>query len=278
MPPPSKFATKTVLCCVSLLPIDLPSLIGAAVAGGFDAISVIPVILRRSEERFGFSLADMRKMIEDNGLFLSEIEAAGNWLAPAERGSRWRQKTSDEEFIELGHAMGARTLVATHFGPPRPEEEAAEAFARLCDMAAAADMNVALEFPAFATICDVQTAWQVARLADRPNAGILVDTWHHYRKGADDRALRGVPGSRVMAVQLADADAEMRGSAEEDVIFRKMPGEGDLNIPRAVGYLEDMGVTCPIGVEVWNKCLNQQGAEVAARRLGQSLRKVLRKE
>jgi sugar phosphate isomerase/epimerase len=276
MPPTAEApATATVLCCVSLLPIDFPSLIRAGLAGGFDAISVTPTILRRSQEQLGLRLADLRTMLDDSGLFLSEIEAAGNWLAPNESGYRWRQKTSDEKFVELGYALGARTLVAVYFGPPRPLEETAEGFARLCDMAAAAGMNVALEFPAFATICDVHTAWQVARLAGRPNAGVLIDTWHHYRKAADDEALRRVPGDRVLAVQLADADAVVKGPLEEDVAHRKLPGEGDLGIPGFLQHLREMDVRCPIGVEVWNKSLNDQGPEAAGRRLGEALRAAL---
>ena len=97
-----------------------------------------------------------------------------------------------------------------HFGAPAPLDVAGERFAALCDAAADRSLQVALEFPAFATIADLATAWDIVRLAHRPNAD-LIDLWHHRRGGNDDDALAAVDGNRVYSIQLSDAAALRSG-------------------------------------------------------------------
>ena len=60
------------------------------------------------------------------------------------------------------------------------------------------------------------TAWDVVHLADRSNAGTLVDLSHHRRGSNDDDALRAVNGSRVYSVQLSDG-RRLVGPPLEDV-------------------------------------------------------------
>jgi len=261
---------------MSMVPIGFRGLVEAAHSGGFDAVSVVSGVYRRGLRDEGLSLGDMTAILVDNGIWVSEIEAAGHWLTPPDdKPARWSQRSSDQELIELAASLGARTLVATHFGSPRGVPEAAAAFAALCDKAWAAHLQVALEFPAFATIMDVAGAWEVVRLADRANGGILLDTWHHYRGVGDDAALRAVPGDRILAVQLADGDTEVQGSLEDDVLLRRLPGLGSFDLRRLVGELDAMGVRAPVGIEVWDKDLLAMGPGVAARRLGDALRDIL---
>ena len=145
----------------------------------------------------------------------------------------------------------------------------------LCDAAADRGLQVALEFPAFATIADVATAWDVARLADRPNAGVLVDLWHHRRGGNDDEALRAVDGSRVYSVQLSDAAGDPVGPPLEDVMHRCLPGDGDFGVVEHLRTLDALGVRAPIGIEVFDEALLATGARHAAQRLAESLRAVV---
>ena len=77
----------------------------------------------------------------------------------------------------------------------------------------------------------VATAWEVVRLADRPNAGILLDLWHHRRGGNDDDALRSrrwQPGCSRSSSPTRSADPI--GPPLEDVIHRRLPGDGELGV------------------------------------------------
>jgi sugar phosphate isomerase/epimerase len=262
---------------MSMVPIGFRALVEAAAGAGFDAVSVTSGVYWRGVRDEGLSAADMRTILADNQIFVSEVEAAAHWLTgPEDTPGRWSHRTTDDELMSIAASLGARVLVAVHFGSARPVGQAAEAFAALCDQAAReGGLRVALEFPAFATINDVAAAWEIVRLADRVNGGILVDAWHHYRGSADDAALRSVPGDKVMAVQLADADREPRGSLEEDVLLRRLPGEGSFGIRRLMGELDAMGVRAPVGIEVWDEALLANGPGVAAKRLGDALRSSL---
>jgi sugar phosphate isomerase/epimerase len=272
----SALGSEIVLCAMSMVPIGLRDLADAAAAAGFDAITVVGSVYHRGRTRDGLSDADMRALLADRGLVVTDVESAGCWLSPPDAApERWRPRSSDDEMIRIAEALGARTLVATHFGTPTTAEAAADAFGRLCDKAAEADLQVSLEFPAMATIRDVAMAWDVVRLADRPNGGILVDIWHHRRSSNDDAALARVPPERITSLQLTDGAASPVGSLEEDVLVRGLPGEGDFGVVDLVRTLAAAGVTAPVGVETWDEQLLGQGPAAAASRLAESVRSVL---
>jgi sugar phosphate isomerase/epimerase len=262
-----------VLANVSVAGIRLAEVVAAAVSGGFDAISVLGRTRRRAL-RDGLTDADMRAMIGDHGLRVTDVEAAGDWLsAPPTDGPAWMDPIYGwEDFIDIAHQLGASTLVAVHFGTPRSLAEAADAFGRLCDRAADQGLRVALEFPAWATIGDVGRAWDVVRESGRDNAGLLVDFWHHRRGGNDDAALRRVPGNRIFSVQVSDAAATPVGPPQEDVLHRRLPGAGELDPAGFLRTLWEMGVTAPLGVEVYDADLVAQGPEVVGPRLYAALR------
>jgi sugar phosphate isomerase/epimerase len=268
--------SELVLCAMSMVPIGFADLVDAAAGAGFDAITVVGSVYHRGRTRDGLTDTDMRALLEDRGLAVTDVESAGCWLSgPEAAPERWRPRSSDEEMIRVASALGARTLVATHFGIPTTAEAAAGPFGRLCDMASDAGLQVSLEFPAMATIRDVATAWEVVRLADRPNGGILVDVWHHRRSTNDDAALAAVPPERITSIQLADGATDPAGSLEEDVLVRNLPGEGVFGVVEMVRAWMSAGVSAPVGVETWDEALLRQGPAVAAKRLAESLRGVL---
>jgi sugar phosphate isomerase/epimerase len=268
--------SEIVLCAMSMVPIGMRDLVDAAAAAGFDAVTVVGSVYHRARTRDGLSDADIRALLEDRGIVVTDVESAGTWLSPAaESPERRRPRAPDEEMIRIAEAVRARTLVATHFGPPATAEQAAGPFARLCDKAADAGLRVSLEFPAMATINDVATAWEIVRLADRPNAGILLDVWHHRRSSNDDSALAAVPAERITSIQLSDGAAEPVGTLEDDILVRGLPGEGDFAVVEMLRGLARAGVRAPVGVETWDEELLGRGHAVAARRLAEAVRSVL---
>lgn len=74
----------------------------------------------------------------------------------------------------------------------------------------------------------------------------------------------------MFGVQLADGDAELLGSLEEDVMHRRLPGSGDLHLAHLVAQLDGQGVRAPVGIEVWDEELLARGAHVAADELARS--------
>ena len=64
-------------------------------------------------------------------------------------------------------------------------DEAAEAFGRLCDRAAAHGLLVGIEWLPYTNIATAADAQAIVEAAGRPNGGYCADIWHHTR-GADD--------------------------------------------------------------------------------------------
>ncbi len=270
------FGSQLVLGAMSMVPIGFRDLVDAAAGAGFDAVSIVGSVYHRGRTRDGLSDADMRALLADRGIVVTDVESAGCWLSPPEEApERWRPRSSDDEMIRIATALGARGLVATHFGAPAPPEEAAGAFAQLCDRAAAVGVHVSLEFPAMATINDVATAWEIVRLAGRPNGGILVDVWHHRRSTNDDVALSAIPAEKITGLQLADGTAQPVGPLEDDVLLRQLPGDGAFGIVDLLRDFAQAGVTAPVGIEVWSEELLRHGPAVTATRLAEALRRVL---
>jgi sugar phosphate isomerase/epimerase len=272
-----RLGDRLVLCGVSFSTTSFRDLIDGAAAGSFQAVSVLARTHRRARAKEWLSDADMRQLLDDNGLAVTEMEAVGDWLAPYGRPARpWLEPVySLTECLDAGAALGAGTLVATHFGNVPSLEQAGEAFASVCDQSLGYGMDVSLEFVPFSGIKDVAMAWRIVELAGRANAGVLVDSWHHYRGGGDNDALSAVTGDRVLAVQLSDALVEPQGDLIDDVTHRLLPGEGALGVVELIQTLDKMGVDAPVGIEVFDASLLSLGPMTAGRRLGTALRDVL---
>src|SRR2546430_644472 len=81
--PPSwrRLGDDLVLCTGSVAPIPLEDVVPAAAEAGFDGISILARPHSRAR-RAGRTNRELFELIRDNGLFVSEIEAAGDWLGP----------------------------------------------------------------------------------------------------------------------------------------------------------------------------------------------------
>jgi sugar phosphate isomerase/epimerase len=268
--------TTLVLSNVSLLTVPLADAVTAAAEAGFDAVSVLARSHRYAVERAGFTTDGIRELAERSGVAITDVETVSDWLAPEPADvPRPTFVYPSDEMIELAAALGAPTLTALHSGPRPVLDDAAPAFARLCDRAASAGVQIALEFAAWMGIASLADAWDVVRAADRPNGGLLVDLWHHRRTSTDDELLRSIPPDRIFSVQVCDATAQPIGPLEEDVTHRMLPGRGELDVVGFLRTLGDMGVDAPIGIEVFDGALVADGAPHAARELHRVLREVV---
>ena len=133
-------------------------------------------------------------------------------------------------------------------------------------------MLVHLEFTPFSGIPDLATAWDVVRSADRPNGGLVFDTWHYFRGRRDDALLREIPGERIFAVQINDAAAQPQGRLVVDTWrFRRLPGDGDFDLPEVLEILAAKRGIGPPGIEVLSEDLWRDAPAEIGRRSGAAL-------
>jgi sugar phosphate isomerase/epimerase len=276
-------APGDLVLCSGTLPRDVtfPQRLEAAASAGFKGISLWgrDYAAARAE---GFTDADLQALLDDHGLAVAELDPAWWWLPGAEAIGASLVPHDDQQvfaydehdMFAIAEVVGARSLNAVDvFGGDWDIDDAAAAFAALCDRAAEHGLLVHLEFLPWSRIPDVTAAWEIARRADRPNGGIAIDAWHFVRSASTLPQLSAVPVERVLGIQLNDGPLD----PEPDLVTatlheRKLPGNGAFDLGSLLRALA--GSPAPIGVEVFSDELHALGATRAAERAAEATRRV----
>ena len=277
-------AGDTVLCSGTIRTgISFRERLAAARAGGFTAVSLWGRDYQGARDE-GLSDGDIRLLLADHGVSVAELDP-GWWWLPGASGIRIPPELDEERIFGFGEqelfgvaeSVGARSLNAVDvFGGSWSLDEAAAAFAGLCDRAADHGLLVHLEFLPWSRIPDLATAWQVVLAADRTNGGLMLDAWHYFRSGSDGSLLRSIPGASILAVQLCDAPAAPEPDPLHATLHtRLLPGQGELALPALLTDLRATGTDAPLGVEVFSDALHALPAQEAGRLAGLALRAVL---
>lgn len=211
----------------------------------------------------GLSDADLRAMLADNGLVVAEIDVLIGWGADDVAAAK--SAVHEARIYELVDAVGGAHHVTVTGDLSGPFERTVEKFAGVCDRAAEHDLLVALEFLPWTEVPDADTARSIIEATDRPNGGVLIDSWHHFRGAASDDQLRAVPAEMVIGIQFDDGRFDAEGTWLEQTFERDLPGEGQFDLPHFLTVLAEMGVTEPICVEVINSSLGAMTAAAAAK-------------
>jgi sugar phosphate isomerase/epimerase len=252
----------------------LPERIDAAVAGGFDRLSISPLDVAAAVAS-GSTIPDVGRGIRDEGLGIV-LDPVMGWHNDMP-GPGPYAAFQLEEVLRMGEAIGAVAL--TVLGPFSPgeatDDELQQRFAALCHRAEGFGARVQLEFMPFTVIRDVRAAWSVVEGAGCDNGGVVVDTWHFFRGNPDLTALESLPGERVFAVQVADGDAEPKGSVAEDTFHRRLPGDGDFDLEAVMLTLARMDALRWVGPEVISPETAAMAPRDAARLAGERVRSLV---
>lgn len=273
---------ELLLWAGSVRPYSLEDRIRAAQIGGFAEMSLFPWDVRR-EVSHGRSVQEMRQLLVGAGLRTPVLDPLTTWLT----GSRptaeatafeleFARDTVDEVFA-MAAVLGAELICVSEFwGVGVDRDRATQEFAVLCDRAASEGLRVALEPMPFSGIPDLATAWVIAGGADRVNGGLMLDSWHFFRRGPDLELLESVPGEKVFALQLNDAPVRPNGDVKtESMHERLLPGEGELPLNAFLAAIGELEPRCFIGPEIFNEDIWGLGLVQLAKRLQASTSAVL---
>jgi sugar phosphate isomerase/epimerase len=218
----------------------------------------------------------MRRVLSDNGLAIGELDPLVRWipgLPGAEAGP-----AEEAAFYAIADAIGGRSVNAILGGPGEIDlDRVAEAFAAVCDRAAAHGLAAHLEFSRARTPADVPAAARVVAQAARPNAGLMVDAWHVHWGAGDFSDLRELPGSSVTGVQICDAPAEEPADfAAATRHQRLLPGAGVADLGEMLAALEAIGSHAPLCIESFDsERVAAVGAVAYAQEMADAARQVL---
>lgn len=235
----------------------------AASRAGFVGITTWPNIWRHAQVKGGFSLRDMARMLDDNGLRLEQVEAVPEW-------------PPSEETIATCAALGGGIVVGMRLAAsPLELAREAEIVAGFAELAAGYGVRTAIEFVAFSGIPDVATAWTLIQLSGS-DTGLVVDLCHHRRSGKGDSALLAISPDRIVSIQLADGPAKAPDDLlHEASMARQWPGEGDFGAADFVRALRVRDVDANLGLELHRPEFAALGADRVITRLAAATRPFL---
>jgi len=274
-------ATELVLYAGCLPATPFREFVAAAASAEFDAITLWPLMYRRAQSREGLDPATMRRIVDDAGLRITDIDSCGDWLpAPVAGGDvqpAFRSVWSRHEFFAAAAALGADTLVAVHLtGDDTSHDLAVEGFASLCDDAAEHGLRIALEFIPFSGVRDLAAGWSIVRESGRANSGLVFDVCHVVRSGSDTGLLQSIPAERILSVQLGDGSlAAPADLVDEAMYHRALPGDGEFGVGALLGQLCGLGVRSRVGPELYQTGWSQRPAAEVAADLMDATRRIL---
>lgn len=219
-----------------------------AAAAGFAGIGMF-VGQYTALESDGFAPNGLRELLDEHGVCLAEIEVvpglgadgSGNGRAGEVEAIGWR----------MADAFGCRYMQV--IGPAEmPIADAGRAYAALADRAADHDLVLGLEFLPFTDIVTIHDALGIIEAADRPNAGMCVDIWHHTRGVPDIAAIATLPGEMITGIQMSDGTLIPQNSDyyTDCLTNRVAPGDGEFDVTGFVAAVRSTGTIAPWALEV----------------------------
>jgi sugar phosphate isomerase/epimerase len=203
----------------------------------------------------GRTLREMRRLLDDNGIRLYELEFLMDWFVDDDdRAAADRvRKLLFEAAVELdAHHIKAGNIPGKECEMGRLKDAYAELVA---DAAQHTSAKVLYEFMPFdVNVNSVDSALEVIDGID--NTGVVIDTWHMAKLDIKPDDLRRFGADRIGWIELSDGQYAWEEDRIDEVVNRRrLPGEGEFDIR---GYVEvglDMGYSEPWGVEVLSQDL-----------------------
>ncbi len=270
-------ADSLVLCSGTIAPsVPFVAKAAAAATAGFDGISIY---LREIEATVasGWSEGLLRAYLDTLGLAVAEVDGMLAWHSDPDDPDV--PDLLDEQF-RAAEAVGARS--ATLLLPPGEPvaldafDPVVESLRSAADQAATRGLLVHLEPFAWSGLRSAALAAELCRRADRPNAGVMLDTWHLAAGPERGRLPVELTGEQVFGVQLCEcADPDPPNVARAGMHERLPPGQGPAVTGSIVHELRTRGCTAPIGVEIYSDAVHALTPDDAAALAADSLRSVL---
>ncbi|MBV9194270.1 MAG: sugar phosphate isomerase/epimerase [Solirubrobacterales bacterium] len=213
------------------------------------------------------TLKEIKQIFDDAGLRYLQVEFLDNFWFPRGDAARAASDERRRLLFDTAAAFDAHHIkVGNIHGNPAEIDQLIEGFGELCrDAANHTNAKVVYEITPFDTQANnLDAALRLVEGAGAENGGLAVDTWHMSKLGITPEQVGNIPSRYLTWVEISDGQLEnMPDPVEETVNHRRLPGEGDFDIP---GYLEACqaaGYRGPWGVEVLSAALRDLPIEQA---------------
>ncbi len=240
----------------------LADLLRIARETGWAAVELRRVDFVRAGER-GQTAAEVIDLVKASSLPVAcvGVEFGWMWAGGAERARLF------EVFAEQcarARVLGSNTVMSP---VDRGRGDLREAATRICevgDLAARHGVKLALEFNSQAEqLNTLEGMRELMARAAHPSCGLLLDTYHLGRSGADLRAIEDVAASEIAYVQYSDVPRI--GLEPGKALDRLPPGKGTVPFKEIFGVLSGKGYSGYLSYEAPNPSAWARPAEEVAR-------------
>ena len=236
-------------------PFDFEDRVKSAAEAGFRGFGIWHADLSHALERR--SLKEMRRILDENGMNLVELEFLTDWFLDGER--RQKSDLQRKALLEAAESLGAHHVkVGDFYREKCGMQLLIESFGELCADAAKYGTRIAFELMPFAMIDSLGAALEMIEGASAPNGGICLDLWHVAKLGIPYEAIRQIPLKYLVSIEINDGTLQAPWSLLEDTInHRRFCGEGEFDIAGFLAAVRETGYAGPYGIEVLSKDLRQ---------------------
>ncbi|HET9104122.1 MAG TPA: sugar phosphate isomerase/epimerase [Solirubrobacteraceae bacterium] len=205
------------------------------------------------------TLREMKQIFDDAGLEHLEVEFLADFFLPPGQPARTESDRLRRQLFATAAAFDAHHIKVGNIpGATCEMGRLTDEFAALCqDAAAHTDARIAYEFMPFdVNVNTLDAALTLVTDAAPGNGGLAIDTWHMSKLGIAPDELRRIPARYLTWVELSDGQfQDMADPIDETINHRRLPGDGEFEIPAFVDVCREIGYTGPWGVEVLSAAL-----------------------
>ncbi|WP_420100346.1 TIM barrel protein [Corynebacterium sp.] len=151
-------------------------------------------------------------------------------------------------------------LICTNVGTATidDDEVCASQLRRAGELAAGYGIRLAYEALAWGKYVNTyRHAYRIVELADHPNVGTCLDSFHILSRGDDPSGIVDIPAEKIFFVQLADAPRRDMDLLSWSRHHRVFPGEGDFDLVEFLRLLAVAGYDGPVSLEIFNDSFRQ---------------------
>jgi sugar phosphate isomerase/epimerase len=225
-------------------PLTLAEQVEAAAAAGFPFIGIDMFTLGTWLDT-GRTLAELADLLASRNMACWEL-AAGIDLGTEDDPIEAARKAA--EAAAILKPQWVQGNIRLPFGRP-----ALELFDRVSAIVNRAGPRVALEYLPWTPVDSIATARAYVDHVGLDRAGVMVDSWHHFR-GPDSYAdLESLPLDHIAYAQFDDALPMVSDDILNETVNRRtFPGDGEFDLPGFCSRLTDKGFDGVVSIEVLN--------------------------
>lgn len=250
------------IATVSLSGVLLEKL-DAASAAGFDGIELFEQDLTTSN----LLPEDVRDACEERGLAISLFQPFRDFEGADDKQFARNIERARRKFDLMQRLGTSRILVCSSVAPDTRADDSliTDQLGRLAELAR--EFGVQAGYEALAWGCHVNRwrhAWRLVNTVNRPELGLVLDSFHIFARGDTTEGVAQLPGERISFVQVADAPRLSMDLLQWSRHHRCFPGQGEFDL---VPFTQDAiasGYAGPLSLEVFSDtCRRRPASETA---------------